>query len=557
MYPTLKAATLFALLTGLAVQAAPAPQSSTSVTCDSDSQWHDDYQTQTCPTGTVCQADAGGNPCVWPSSSSSAVGVAAVAEDTGGSGSSGSGAATGVTSAAAATSAEDVGASASVAGGASSSVVVGGASSSAVVGGASSVAGGASSASGAAATSAGAASSAVAGSSGAAGSSASGVSGSSASGGSATGSAAASSGTASTTTNSTSTSSNGTRYVLYWDNYANMGGVEASQLTGATHVILSFADMTSWATKVDSAAMAFESSSDGNFDSPTASTLKGMVSGLKVTGALGGWGLDTPMATAVQGGDSTIETFVDNAVAFAKAFNLDGIDIDWEFPAASDVPNLVTFLTKLKAGLPDDSIISVALGARVDTTDAAAYTTDTFSQLTDLVDMWNVMTYDYVNRYSNKTEQQGGGRVVETVMDYYEKQGIDMDKVNIGFAMNAKYFTGVTNCTTDNPIGCTLPGQSYYEDDGEDNRKSGWLRFNSDLDSTLGTDGTTWMEKVRPQFEARPTDGSTEIADDVSQAWYDEDNQTFWTWLEPSDMSSVCSTWKSKVGGMMVWSANQ
>ncbi|ODN96311.1 hypothetical protein I350_08333 [Cryptococcus amylolentus CBS 6273] len=537
MYPTLKAATLFALLTGLAVQAAPAPQSSTSVTCDSDSQWHDDYQTQTCPTGTVCQADAGGNPCVWPSSSSS----------------SGSGAATGVTSAAAATSAEDVGASASVAGGASSSVVVGGASSSAVVGGASSVAGGASSASGAAATSAGAASSAVAGSSGAAGS--------------ATGSAAASSGTASTTTNSTSTSSNGTRYVLYWDNYANMGGVEASQLTGATHVILCtirlnlsydpFADMTSWATKVDSAAMAFESSSDGNFDSSTASTLKGMVSGLKVTGALGGWGLDTPMATAVQGGDSTIETFVDNAVAFAKAFNLDGIDIDWEFPAASDVPNLVTFLTKLKAGLPDDSIISVALGARVDTTDAAAYTTDTFSQLTDLVDMWNVMTYDYVNRYSNKTEQQGGGRVVETVMDYYEKQGIDMNKVNIGFAMNAKYFTGVTNCTTDNPIGCTLPGQSYYEDDGEDNRKSGWLRFNSDLDSTLGTDGTTWMEKVRPQFEARPTDGSTEIADDVSQAWYDEDNQTFWTWLEPSDMSSVCSTWKSKVGGMMVWSANQ
>ncbi|ODN88090.1 chitinase [Cryptococcus wingfieldii CBS 7118] len=535
MYSTLKAATLFALLTGLAVQAAPAPQSGTSVTCDSDTQWHDDYQTQTCPTGTVCQADAGGNPCVWPSS----------------------GAATGVTSAAAATSAEDVGASASVAGGASSSAVVGGASSSAVVGGASSVAGGASSAGGQA-TSAGAASSTVAGSSGAAGSSASGVSGSSASGGSATSSAAASSGTASTTTNSTSSS--GTRYVLYWDNYANMGGVEASQLTGATHVILCtipFADMTSWATKVDSAAMAFQSSSDGNFDPSTASTLKGMVSGLKVTGALGGWGLDTPMATAVQGGESTIETLVDNAVAFAKAFDLDGIDIDWEFPAASDVPNLVTFLTKLKAGLPDDSIISVALGARIDTTDAAAYTSDTFSQLKDLVDMWNVMTYDYVNRYSDKTEQQGGGRVVETVMDYYEKQGIEMEKVNIGFAMNAKYFTGVTDCTTDNPIGCTLPGKAYYEDSGKDNRKSGWLRFNSDLDSTLGTDGTTWMEKVRPQFEKRPTDGSTEIADDVSQAWYDEDNQTFWTWLEPSDMSSVCSTWKSKVGGMMVWSANQ
>lgn len=78
------------------------------------------------------------------------------------------------------------------------------------------------------------------------------------------------------------------------------------------------------------------------------------------------------------------------------------------------------------------------------------------------------MTYDYVNRYSTATEQQAGNRVVTTVMDYYEKQGITMEKCNVGFPMNAKYFTLTETCDSSNPIGCSLPGREYYEDNGVD-----------------------------------------------------------------------------------------
>ncbi|WVN89253.1 uncharacterized protein L203_104471 [Cryptococcus depauperatus CBS 7841] len=360
------------------------------------------------------------------------------------------------------------------------------------------------------------------------------------------------------TNDSGSNGNGGTRFVAYWENYANLGGTQATQLDGVTHVILSFADLRQWATPQQN--FLFAHSTNGDFDASTAATLKGMKSDLKVTAALGGWGLDAPIAAAVRGAGA-MSVFIDNTVNFVKQFNLDGIDIDWEFPAKNDVPNFVTFIKQLREKLGKDKIISIAVGARTDTSDVEAYTKDTFTQLNDLVDMWNVMTYDYVNRYSTKTEQQGGGRVVDTVMAYYQQQGMPMKKANIGFAMNAKYFTNVQSCSAAKPIGCPLPGQSYYEDKiTGDNFKSGWLRFNSGLDSGLGINGTKWATDMRPKFEARPKDGSTEIKGDLSNAWYDgnqpELDRTFWTWTSEKDMGDTCKEWKTKVGGMMVWSMN-
>lgn len=107
----------------------------------------------------------------------------------------------------------------------------------------------------------------------------------------------------------------------------------SDKATLLTHlIVIAFADMTNWATK--QTTWQFMESSDGNFGSSTAATLKGMQSGLKVCGALGGWGLDSVMVTAVRGGDSSIATFVANVKGFADYFNLDGIDIDWGMTSA-------------------------------------------------------------------------------------------------------------------------------------------------------------------------------------------------------------------------------
>nr|XP_031863499.1 uncharacterized protein CI109_000749 [Kwoniella shandongensis]KAA5530571.1 hypothetical protein CI109_000749 [Kwoniella shandongensis] len=390
------------------------------------------------------------------------------------------------------------------------------------------------------------------------------------------------------TTTATTTSSNstitggvtgGNRFVAYWDNYDNLSpsgsagtlsgdgsdGPPIPDLTGVTHVVLSFVDMTSWNTGTAAPALTgigtatggyqFEYSTDGNFSPSTVKQIKAKGGGIKVMAALGGWGFDGPIGVAVKAGDSGIDAFTDKVKGFYDAFGLDGIDIDWEFPTADEVDGLVKLVKSIKTKLPNCNL-SIALGARVDTSDVAAYTSGSLSQLNSLVDMYNVMTYDYVNRYSDKTDYQAGGKVVNTVMSYYKAQGIDMSKCNIGFPTNAKYFQQVSSCSTSNPLGCALGGKAVYETNG-DNGLSGWLRFNKAIDSTLGETVGAKMNEVRPQFDARPQTGTAPNPSDYSQAWYDEAHQTFWTWLEPSDIAAVCKEWKGQVGGMMVWALNQ
>lgn len=66
------------------------------------------------------------------------------------------------------------------------------------------------------------------------------------------------------------------------------------------------------------------------------------------------------------------KTFVANILAIYTEFNLDGIDIDWEYPgtqgssdnivSSSDSANFLLFLNLLRSTLPSDAILSAAVG---------------------------------------------------------------------------------------------------------------------------------------------------------------------------------------------------
>ncbi|WVQ62641.1 uncharacterized protein L199_000788 [Kwoniella botswanensis] len=392
--------------------------------------------------------------------------------------------------------------------------------------------------------------------------------------GSATSTASASVPTSSTVSGNTTTSSNsttsssgsapgGTRFVGYWENYSNLGGVEATQMDGITHVILSFIDMSSWSAS----SASFAESSNGNFDATTADTLRGMSSGVKVTAALGGWGLDEPIKTAADGGEAAIKTFVQNAQSVVKLLNLDGLDLDWEFPTAAQQPAFVSMVKQLKAAIQEiksDGILSVAIGSRTTqkspTTgamDVDAMTSDTFSELNDVVDMWNVMAYDFVNRYDTKTGHQSGGKVVEDTLKFYEGVGIDLQKINIGFLNTAKYFTLTETCFASEPIGCPMGGVDFFETGGKDNGKSGWLRYNAELDQGLGEYAAINAEMRSQSWANKPDDSQTAFQAEKAHAWYDEAKKVFWTWTTADDNKAICEEYKSKVGGMFVWSMNQ
>ncbi|KAJ2006440.1 hypothetical protein GGI04_001886 [Coemansia thaxteri] len=94
--------------------------------------------------------------------------------------------------------------------------------------------------------------------------------------------------------------------------------------------------------------------------------------------SFGGWGISTDVGTyqhlrnAMLPGN--VDTVVTNLVNWMNASQLDGLDIDWEYPGApdikgippglaSDAPNYLNFLKKLKAKMPVGKSLSIAAPA--------------------------------------------------------------------------------------------------------------------------------------------------------------------------------------------------
>ena len=94
--------------------------------------------------------------------------------------------------------------------------------------------------------------------------------------------------------------------------------------------------------------------------------------------SFGGWTFSTDPATFQNFRDATNaknrDNFVNNLVNYLKSYELDGLDFDWEYPGAPDIPditpgspdegaNYLAFLKLLKSKMPSGKTISIALPA--------------------------------------------------------------------------------------------------------------------------------------------------------------------------------------------------
>ncbi|KAH8895647.1 glycoside hydrolase, partial [Thozetella sp. PMI_491] len=95
--------------------------------------------------------------------------------------------------------------------------------------------------------------------------------------------------------------------------------------------------------------------------------------------SIGGWAFSTDPSTyhifrdAVSN-EANRATLVQNIVDFVELFGLDGVDIDWEYPGAPDIPGIppgninegahyAVFLSELRAALPSTASLSIAAPA--------------------------------------------------------------------------------------------------------------------------------------------------------------------------------------------------
>ena len=108
--------------------------------------------------------------------------------------------------------------------------------------------------------------------------------------------------------------------------------------------------------------------------------------GVKVIIALGGWGRTGTFPQSVR--PTARQTFVNHIMDFVRLYNLDGVDIDWEYPTTDqERSDFEGFMIALKAALGENRRLSFAIGAQYAPT---FYSAATFAAM----DALHLMTYD-------------------------------------------------------------------------------------------------------------------------------------------------------------------
>jgi GH18 family chitinase len=197
------------------------------------------------------------------------------------------------------------------------------------------------------------------------------------------------------------------------------------------------------------------------------------MTGIKRIVSFGGWAFSTehPTYTIFREGvsDANRLTFATNVVNFVNAHGLDGVDFNWEYPAAPDIPDIppgsieharqyLEFLKAVKQRLPDKQ---VAIAAPASYWYLKGFPID---EIADVVDYIVYMTYDLHGQwdYGNKWTTSGcpEGNCVRSHINITEtysslamvtKAGVPSHKVVCGVASYGRSFDlEVMGCTGPN-----------------------------------------------------------------------------------------------------------
>ena len=178
--------------------------------------------------------------------------------------------------------------------------------------------------------------------------------------------------------------------------------------------------------------------------------LKKQKPSLKVLLSIGGWG---------SGRFSEMAANETNRLAFAadcrrvvQEFELDGIDMDWEYPTSSaagisslpeDKDNFTLLMRDIRNAIGKDKLLTFASAANAQYVD--------FKAVEPYVDFVNIMTYDIVSNGSAhhaglfRSELTGRGISCEQSVDLHVEAGIPIDRLTLGIPFYGRGRDSMTN----------------------------------------------------------------------------------------------------------------
>jgi chitinase len=177
---------------------------------------------------------------------------------------------------------------------------------------------------------------------------------------------------------------------------------------------------------------------------------------LKVIISFGGWG-GCAACSEVFSTEAGRNAFTASAVRLIEGFNVDGIDLDWEYPAIAGYPdhkysptdktNFTSLVTSLRGAFGTRYELSFAAGGFTQFLEESIEWKKVMAQ----VDHVNLMSYDLINGYSTvtghhtalySTPQQKES--TDNAVNYLLSIGIPSAKIVIGSAFYGRMWEGVS-----------------------------------------------------------------------------------------------------------------
>ncbi len=234
---------------------------------------------------------------------------------------------------------------------------------------------------------------------------------------------------------------------------------------------------------------------------------------LKLVLSVGGWGGGGFSGMAMT--EAGRRAFAASCLDAVKKYDLDGIDIDWEYPCSDvagidadprDKENFTLLLQALRDALGCEKIVSVAVGA-----DESCIRNTEMDKVAAILDYIQLMTYDMVGAFSGvsghhaalgATRGDTSANNTRATVALYHAAGVPYEKMVVGAAFYGRHFEvqSVENNGLMQPSGPGLPGPSYGELTGEYVTENGYQRFwDEDAEAAYLFNGSTMISYESPE----------------------------------------------------------
>lgn len=214
-----------------------------------------------------------------------------------------------------------------------------------------------------------------------------------------------------------------------------------------THIIYSF-------LKIQNDTLTFHNTDQENTVRQLVA-LKEKYPSLKIMVSVGGWS-GCSFCSDLFASDEHRKNFAKTTVALFKQYGIDGLDLDWEYPAIEGYPghkydtadknNFTELVKALRHEIGNDYLLTFAAGSFIKYLEESV----DWDAVMPLVDFVNLMTYDLVGGYATVTghhtplrSYRPGQESINKCVKWLLKNNIAANKLIIGAAMYARVWEQV------------------------------------------------------------------------------------------------------------------